>query len=199
MLFILPYNDYDRAVADPKFKSVSVEDILPYPDGRPGFYLVRLTYADNVEALFAAEREARRLPVAESFDLHGQIVTVTHSVFGAGLVQHIFDGDPFTVIRGAEANPLLVQVDYPTPQPNPGLITFTVGSMTDFSLIATLYAPGATEPVTYTQRYQGYPDDPTAVLTLGPQPAQVTRVTLYVKDNNAGEVSAVHVREIVLP
>ena len=160
---------------------------------------MRLQYADNVEAIFAAEREARRQPVTEPLDLHGQTVTVTHSAFGSGLVQHIFDGDPFTLVRGLEANPLRVFVDYPAPQPNPGVITFTLGSMSDFSLTAQLYAPDSTEPVTYTQRYQGYPDDPTAVLALGPEPAQYVRVILEIKDNNAGDISAVHVREIELP
>ena len=65
-LFIMAPEEYEKARTNPKFKQVSVQETIPYPDGRPGFYVARLAYADNVDAIFVAERAAQRQLVTET-------------------------------------------------------------------------------------------------------------------------------------
>src|SRR5262249_9032737 len=60
MVFVMTAPEYTSAKASAKFKSVTVDHVLNYPDGTPGFYFARLAYADNAAELFAADREARR-------------------------------------------------------------------------------------------------------------------------------------------
>ena len=42
---------------------------MAYPDGQPGFYFVRMRYADNVDTIFAAERQARQVLQEDSATL----------------------------------------------------------------------------------------------------------------------------------
>src|SRR5260221_10616453 len=92
-LLIMTPNEYQAAVSSPKFNSVQVTRLLPYPDGTPGFYFARLTYADNVAALFAADEAERQKPIVETIALDGQTITVRHSPFDAGRAADMFDGD----------------------------------------------------------------------------------------------------------
>src|SRR5262249_45526843 len=132
-LLVMTPGEYQAAVKNPKFKSVQVERILPYPDGTPGFYFARLSYSDEAAALFAADEAARQKPVEETIQLDGQTVTVIHSRFDAGSLPDIFDGDRFTLARGEEANPLVIELQFPAPLTLGGL-GLDLGSMDSFSV-----------------------------------------------------------------
>ncbi|MFQ5593800.1 MAG: YfhO family protein, partial [Anaerolineae bacterium] len=121
ILLIMTPTEYEKARTSPKIKSVDVEQVIPYPDGRPGFYFARMSYADNVDTLFAADREARQQLVEDQIELGGQTVTVRHSRFDAGQLRNILDDDPFTLARGQEANPLVIEMHFPEPRPVAGL------------------------------------------------------------------------------
>ena len=71
-LFVMTASEYQQAAASPKFSEVKVEQVVPYPDGTPGFYLARLQYAPDVDQIFAAEQEARRQLVENTITLDGQ-------------------------------------------------------------------------------------------------------------------------------
>ena len=57
--------------ASRKFVLLPPERIMAYPDGQPGFYFVRMRYADNVDAVFAAERQARQALKEDGATLDG--------------------------------------------------------------------------------------------------------------------------------
>jgi hypothetical protein len=196
VLLVMTPPEYQQATASPKFKSIHVEQILPYPDGNPGFYFARLAYADNVDAIFAAEREARRQLVQDQIVLDGQPVTIRYSQLEAGQIKDLFDGDPFTLVRGREANPLIVDFTFSQPRPVTGL-TGTFGTM-DFALTARLYADPAADPVVYEQTYQDLPPDPTVHMTFDKGPQTVSRLRLEIKHLTAGDTAKIHVRELAL-
>jgi hypothetical protein len=195
MLVMTP-NEYETARTSPKFKAVDVARIIPYPDGQPGFYFARLEYADNVDALFTAEREERRKPVEEAFELNGQVVTVTHSRLDAGSLKELFDGDTFTLVRGLEANPLVFDVAFSAPQKIPSL-QLTFGSMADFTLTLYAYPPGSDQPVKYEQQFVGLPADPQVDFPLTRGPGDIIRLRMEIKNNLSGDTAQIHVREIV--
>ena len=105
-IFILPPEEYAALLKNPKFADVEVLDILPYPDGKPGFYFVSLDYSAGAEAIFAAELAERQKPQVEQVELLGQVVDVTYPLLDIGQVVDAFDGDRATLIRTFEANPL---------------------------------------------------------------------------------------------
>ena len=101
MLLVMTPTEYEQAKTSGKFKSVDVDRVLPYPDGQPGFYFARLVYADNLEQIVQQEKATRSQPVVETISMDGQSVEVSHSIFDAGQLKDLFDGD--TVYPGTRA------------------------------------------------------------------------------------------------
>ena len=196
MLFVLTPEEYRRALEEPKFGQVEVERILPYPDGRPGFYFVRLAYTPEAPALFAAEAEARRRPVVERLFLDGQEVIIEHSRFDAGRIQDLFDGDPFTLARTLEANPARLSLTFLAPRRLSGL-RLTTGSM-DFELTLRLVPPDSDQTITLRSRHVGLPPDPTVQVNFPDAPFEVQRLEIEVRDINQGEPAKIHLRELQL-
>lgn len=194
MIFVLPPNKYREARESDKFKAVRVDRILKYPDGRDGFYFVRLAYADDVDEIFAAERAERAKPVVDELELEGETVTVTHSRFDMGTVANLFDGDTFTLARGMEANPLVLEFRFSKPRPLKG-IAFDFTTM-DFALKISLYADEGASPVVLERQYHGLPEDPHVEVDLPNAPPQVRVARIEIKHLTAGERTNVHVREI---
>ncbi len=195
VLLVMTPAEYERARASPKFQAVTVEQVLPYPDGTPGFYFVRLAYSDSADAIFQAEREERRKPVTEQFELDGQTVTISHSLFGAGQLKDVFDDDRFSLVRGLEANPLVFDLTFSQPRPVAEL-SGDFGTMPDFTVSVMLYAPGAADPVVVSQTYRDSPRDPHYDLPLPGAPPLVARMRIEVKDNAAGDTAQIHVRTL---
>ncbi|MBM3123872.1 MAG: hypothetical protein FJZ87_02225 [Chloroflexi bacterium] len=120
MLFIMTSREFDRMTHSGKFKDVHVERILPYPDGSPGFYFARLRYVDTVDDRFAAEAERRQILYESMVTIDDQEVIVRHSRLDAGAqadaIRLIFDDNPQTLAKTAEANPLVVELTFPEPR-----------------------------------------------------------------------------------
>jgi hypothetical protein len=195
-LLVMTPSEYDEATRSPKFKSVEVDRVVPYPDGRPGFHFARLAYADNIEEVMAEERAARERPVVEAARIDGQTVQVTHSLLDAGQMSDLFDGDPFTLVRGMEANPLIFEFVFPEPRTASGLKA-AFGSM-DFVLSAFLYGDESAEPVAYSGEYRGLPPDPSVELAFDRGPAKVVKLRLEILKLGSGPEAKIHVRDLGL-
>ncbi len=196
MLLVLTPEEYAAILQDPKITDVRVERTLPYPDGRTGFYFVRMKYADGAEELFAREQQERSRPVVESLEVDGETLRIEHSRFDSGEIYHVFDQDPYTLARGMEANPLLIDITFPTPRSLSGL-DLTTGSM-DIGLAATLYPVGEDAPVEIEATFTDLADDPTVSLAFPEELGPVQRLRLWVTQLDAIGPSKIHVRELSL-
>jgi hypothetical protein len=194
-LFVATSDEYNKLVNDPKFKDISVQSIIPYPNEQPGFYVLTLLPSDNIQEVLAAQHEVNRAPVEDVTQINGQDVTILHSPFGSGQLSNIFDDDPDTLARVLEANPFVFDLYPPTPL-NTNSVTIQTGSLPDFTVTILLYAPGATDPVTYSQTFRGLPSDPLVTLDFEEGPAQSERIYIEIKDNLSEETSQIHVRTI---
>ncbi len=195
ILLVMTPSEYEEALASPKFKTVDVDRIIRYPDGKPGFYFARLTYADDLDELLAAERTERSRPVTDQAMINGVPAQITHSLLEAGQVSDLFDADPFTLVRGLEANPIVFDITFAEPRPVETL-TATFGSM-DFALTVSAYAPGATEPVVYAREYRDMPPDPTVEIVFDRGPELVEWVVIEALHLTAGPEAKIHVRDLV--
>ncbi len=110
MLFIMIPEEYEKVLKSGKFTDIRIERILPYPNGQPGFYFVRLRYVDRIDEILEAERRARQVLREAQVMIDGQTVQVRYSYLDAGAIEMIFDGSPNTLVRTMEANPLQVQI-----------------------------------------------------------------------------------------
>jgi hypothetical protein len=111
-----------------------------------------------------------------------------------GSINELFDGNPMTLARGFEANPLVIELRLTTPK-SLHQVELTLGSM-DLDLTVVLTTPDGVANVV-RQQYRNLPPDPTVQLDL-PAPTTVQQVRLEIFQVGVSEPAHVHVREIVL-
>ena len=116
-IFIMVPEELEKMHESQKFTNVRTHKVIPYPDGKPGFYFVRLSYVDNIEEIFAAEQATRRALQEGCVTLQdGEEVQVAYSTLDMGEIFHIFDGDRTTLARTWEANPLKIVIQFDQPR-----------------------------------------------------------------------------------
>ena len=195
LYFVATSDEYDKLVESPKFKDIKVDQVLPFPDGRPGFYVLTLKVVDNIDQIVAAEQNVQRKPIEDTMSLNGQVIRVLHSPLGSGQVSDVFDKNPDSLARVLRANPFVFDL-YPTIPIDTHAVDIQTGSIPDFTVTISLYAPGANTPVTYVQNYKGLPPDPAVSIPFDQGPAKSERITIEIKDNSSGDSSQIHVRTI---
>lgn len=193
-VFVMTASEYETALANGKLQMDAPRRVLLYPNGEPGFYFVRLAYSAEFDRILAAERALRQRLVESTAVIAGQTVTVSHSVIDHGEIQHLFDSNRDTIIRGEEANPLVLEFHFAQPV-SLSAIRIT-GWSPETDLTVHLTPPGDGQPEEYRASYRFPRPDPVMDFELpdGPRLAQVLR--LEILKANAGEVEKVHVREI---
>lgn len=194
-LFILTDDEYNRASTSSKFTALRVERTLPYPDGRDGFYFTRMRYVDNIEAIFAAEAEARRIPEEADLLVDGSQVHVQYSRLDMGTINNIFDGDLRSLIRSLEANPLRVTITFQQPRPLRGLDLHIGGGATTLDILVT--PDGETTPRTFNMVIDEHPDLRTITIDFGEQ-LEVQQLEIRVKNTYNTEPDHVHLWEVML-
>jgi hypothetical protein len=193
---VLPAYEYQQAIHEPKLSDIVVDKVIPYPNGKPGFYFVHLSYSSSADALFAAELAELHRPVVEVTLLNGQAVAVTHPRFGAGQLADLLDGDPFTLVNAPSFNPLVLDFAFSSPRRLSG-ISVTTGAMPDFTVAVAVYPSDGGVAWVYTRHYVGLPPDPTINLSFDQGPAQAMRVRVEIHDNLRLDAGVnIHVREL---
>lgn len=196
-IWIVTDHELDGVRQSGKFAPPEIVRTLNWPDGRPGFHAVRLRYAPGIDKVFAAERAARRKLVEAAVVLDGQDVVVRHSVSDMGSPAELFDGDPSTLLRGMEANPLIIELAFPTPRALTGIAAHFAHM--PFTWTADLFAPDADEPMTYEQTVTDVPDgDAHGDLAFDAGPAAVSRLKLTIHQDDLEDEAHIHVRELTL-
>lgn len=206
ILFIATANEFNQLVADPKYQNISVVpqwqglnlvNPIPYPNQQPGFYIITLQPSPNFVAIMNQQHEANREPIEDKMVFRdSQYIRVVHSPLGSGRMEDIFDNDPDTLARVEEANPFYIAI-YPITPIDTHSVFIKTGSLSDYTVTIRLYAPGATDPVIYTQTYnKDVPPDPEIEITFDKGPAQAAWIEIEIKDNTTGETSQIHIRTI---
>jgi hypothetical protein len=197
MVFVMTAAEYQQAKASPKFSSVKVEKVIPYPDGSPGFYFARLQYAENVEAIFAAERESRRQLASGTVKLDGQTVALRYSQIDMGAPNLMFDDDSFTLMRGLEANPFILEFTFPEPRRVSDL-TADFG-LVNVTLTARLYPEPHQDPAIYSATFlSAKSGNPQVDMRFTGAPEKVTVLRLEILNIASGETANIHIRELHL-
>jgi hypothetical protein len=195
-LFIMTPDEFNLAQASGKFQHILVEKTIPYPDGAPGFYLVRLRYVDNIAAIMAKEQAARRIPQEADVVIGGQLAHVKYSYLDMGDINMAFDGDINTLMRSMEANPLKLEINFVEPQRLHG-VTVQVGGVptrVQVELHPAAHATSAQAPV-FSQTVPATPDPRPVELDFGGT-FEVSGISLEVQNVLDSEPAHVHVWEV---
>ncbi len=114
-VFVMTAQEY-RELPRRYFSEVQIEQEIPYPDGSPGFYFVRLCYVPDFQQILAQEQAERRKPVEETLEVGGMLLEVFHTRLDMGEIRYVFDRNPSTLIRTAGINPLTLKITFPVVQ-----------------------------------------------------------------------------------
>jgi 4-amino-4-deoxy-L-arabinose transferase-like glycosyltransferase len=196
MLFVLTAAEYDELVLSPKFTDIRIDRVLDYPNGRPGFYFLRMRYAPNVDEIFAQEAVARRALVSQTINFEGTSIPVSYSTLDMGQIENIFDGDDNTLMRTLEANPLVVEMTLPAPRDLTG-IDLVVGA-TLVEITARLFdSPNDPSPTTFTTQLEGVFEAPAVTFDF-PETTSAQFIRLEVRNVRESEPTHVHLWEVRL-
>lgn len=115
MVFVMPPDEFDAARSSNKFTDLELVHSLTWPDGNVGFYFVTLRYVDNAQEIFDREKARRAEPETSVLRLFDQDLEITYPMLDIGQIYNVFDGDTNTLIRGLEANPLIIKIVFEEP------------------------------------------------------------------------------------
>jgi hypothetical protein len=193
-VLVMTADEFERARSNPKFGAIEVVRTISYPNLAPGFYFARLAYSPDFDRIAAHEKAERVRPVESQVMVGGQVLLVSHSRLDAGQLSDLFDGDTFSLVRGLEANPLLLDVTFASPRPVSG-IALDLGTM-DFVITAQVYAGRDGTPQVFRQTFEGKGPDPHVELDFAGGPSPVGRIRIEIEQLHPPPDVHIHVREL---
>jgi len=194
-VFVLIPDEFNLASGSPIFDTVQVLKIINYPNGKPGFYFVKVNYSDQADAIFAQEALERQQPMHDTYQLGNEQLDIIYSRIEAGQLADIFDDNPVTLIRGLEANPFIVDITF-SPEKEMSGINLTIAHIPDFTVTINVFTAETDEPFTYTENYVGMGGDPTITLHFNEGQLTASRLVLEITDNRFMETTKTHIREL---
>lgn len=193
-VFIIGPEEFEALAQNPKFEGIQILDRLSWPDGRMGFYFIKLKYSPDAEEIFAEELWERQKPEEVDFDLMGQRVRISHSRLDMGTIASIFDGNRATLIRTLEANPLMISIDFPKAIALEGATVLVGAPATQFTA-AIVTEEG--KSLTFMEKVEASDVVRAVSVDFGEQ-YLVRQLQIWVESLNEGEPAHVHLWELIL-
>jgi hypothetical protein len=192
-LFVMIPSEYQDMLKSGKFTNISIEKTIPYPDGKTGFYFVRLHYVDDIDQILAQEEAGRQILQQAVLTVDGGSARVSYSYLDIGPIDNIFDNDAGSLIRTMEANPLVVVIDFDQPHPIKGL-TVHVGGVETLVKVVLQDASGK-QLLSTAQTVPEVPDPRDASFDFKTT-YQVSHLRLEVQNVIDGEPAHVHLWQV---
>jgi hypothetical protein len=170
------------------------------PKGWPVFYAAPLL-SDRASAPATASstagQPAEQLEYTET-PLDGQTIRVGHSALDIGRIVDIFDQNRETLIRGREANPLVIELHFAQPR-EVNAIGFDMTTMQRFRIKVELSSNDG-KATSFEQEYQNLGADPHVDMLVPHGPRQATLVRIEIEDQRPKPLEGyhVHMRELQL-
>lgn len=195
LYFVLMPSEYQDLRQDAHFQNIRLVQTVPYPTGAPGFYVVQMQPADNIDQLLEMDHIRNITPIEATLPINGVSYRVRYSPISAGEPAFMFDGNTATLVRGTEANPFIIDLYPETPIRATSLSLFRRG-MLDFTVTVLLYAPGETQPVAYRQDFRNLPMEQEVVIGFPGAPAGIAHAYIEIMDNRSGPTAQIHVLDL---
>ena len=132
--------------------------------------------------------------VKTDIQVEGENVEVSYSPIDMGQPSDIFDDDFVTLMRGAAANPYILNFNFSNPRHLSGI--FGQFAMMDYRITVDLYPPNTNTPVHYEFTDSNITTDVELEMMFENAPDLVKRVYIEILQLNPGEEVHIHVRQI---
>jgi len=159
------------------------------------FAFTQLADGNNLNRALDAERVVPAGLLADDINLGNETIRMIHSPLDIGQSKDVFDHDIETLMRGREANPFILDLQFSQPQAIRGLM-MDFGRM-DFLMRVQVYGTGSTKPISYQGEYRQQPPIPHVDINFANGPEQVRRIYIEIEQLNPPDEVHVHVREVV--
>jgi hypothetical protein len=159
------------------------------------FAFRQLSHVNHADQPVEAETVLPAGLVTDEISLGDETIRMTHSTLDIGQSKDVFDNNIDTLIRGLDANPFILDLQFSQSQAIKGLM-MDFGRM-DFSIRIKVYGPGNTSPVSYAGEYRQQPPIPHLDMDFVDGPEQVKRIYIEIEQLLPPEEVHIHVREVV--
>ena len=194
-VFVVIPEEMSRLQESGKFRNVRIERTVNYPNGAAGFYFIRLQYVPDAEAIFAVEKEARRQLQEATVTIDNEAVQARYSRLDMGSIGSLFDGDPRSVARTFESNPMVVELEFGTPRLLNGISLVTGSSAVQATV--QLLPSDASPLIVYEQKYTGSVEEPGFTINFS-EPVTAAWIRLEILEVNQSEPANIHLWEVTL-
>lgn len=157
--------------------------------------LVSMQPAKEKDPTLVMEKVSSGDLISDDINLGGETIKMIHSPLDIGQAKDAFDGDIQTLMRGRDANPFILDVEFPQPRAITGIM-MDFGRM-DFLIRVQVYGADSPKPLSYQGEYRQQPDIPHIDMNFDNGPKQVTRIYIEIEQINPPEEVHVHVRELI--
>ena len=132
--------------------------------------------------------------VKTDIQVEGQNIELSYSPIDMGQPKDIFDDDFVTLIRGAAANPYILDFNFSEPRHLSGI--FGQFAKMDYQITVDLFPPDSDEPIHYDFTGEKITTDVELEMVFDNEPDLVKRVYIEILQLNPGQEVHVHIREI---
>jgi len=170
--------------------------------GQPLFHAatvqgLQLVAAPTGETPSFADGETNGL-IEQGVIWNNEVVLARFSPLDIGRIEDAVDGNVDTLMRGSEANPMVIEFEFSQPRAA-STLSLTVGTMEHFAVRVVLtYSDRSTTEI--NKDYTNLPSDPTVEIVLPTSEKLIQTLRIEITDIRAtpGEGFHIHVREIKL-
>lgn len=159
--------------------------------GLPVFHAAFLRRGANAAALAATSpgMDQRRVSIGD------EMAEVYYSNLDIGDITEIFDGDRTTLIQGASANPMIIEVIFPTAQ-SLNQVTLDLGTMPRFKVTVALLHDGGGQSLIAQEHASPEPDPHVVIPLTSSEPGRIIRIEILDIRQPPADGWHIHVREI---
>jgi len=198
-LFVMTPEEFEVAGKSNKLTDIHVEQVIPFPDGSPGFYFVRLRYVNNIDQIFAQEKAAHEILRESTVIIDGQQVKVRFSYLDTSdqekAIALVFDNDPYSLAKTFEDNPFIIEMNFPSPRIIHGF-SIVVGSV-HARITLKCYPAQDMPPVIYSFTGLGTIQVPRLSFDF-PKPIETELLRIEMSDQLSAPTAQIHIWEIQL-
>jgi hypothetical protein len=193
-VFVVTPEELVRLKDTGKFTNLRILKTMPYPNGKPGFYFIKIDYVPNIDDIFKAEKASRLSYNETTMNLEdGTPLRIRYSALDMGPIQNAFDGNEGTLIRSEQANPLRMQLFFNEPKDIRTIAVRVGGTPTEVT--AEVYLPGANNPLIFKSEKPETPDPRDVVIDFG-RLLKTSRVDISTRSVRDGEPAHVHIWDV---
>jgi hypothetical protein len=191
--FVMTKRILDKALETGVVDVIRQSEVLPYPDGSPGFLFVELAYTEAAEGIIAAELERLRAPVHASATVNGEVFDIIHPRLDIGRIEDVFDDNPRTLARTRDANPCRFDLTPNTPI-RLAAVSVQLGG-DQYKIAVTVIPADGDQPIRIERQFVNLPPDLWITVEIPGGPVRARGLSMTISRPGDGHI---HIREIRL-